>query len=48
MLFVGACWAIAVTTILNAPRDASGGVVILALGVPVYFWWAKRNAPVAG
>ena len=47
MLFVGACWAIAVTTILNAPRDASGGVVILALGVPVYFWWTRRNASVA-
>ena len=44
MAFVAACWAISVTTIVNAPRDAGGGVAILALGVPVYFWWARRKA----
>ena len=41
--FVAACWAISITTIVNAPRDAGGGVAILALGVPVYFWWARRK-----
>jgi basic amino acid/polyamine antiporter, APA family len=41
--FVAACWAISITTIVNAPRDAGGGVAILAIGVPVYFWWARRN-----
>jgi len=41
--FVVACWAISITTIVNAPRDAGGGVAILALGVPVYFWWARRS-----
>ena len=42
--FVAACRAIAVTTIVNAPRDAGGGVAILALGVPVFFWWARRKS----
>ena len=41
--FVAACWAISITTIVNAPRDAGGGVAILAIGVPVYFWWARRQ-----
>jgi basic amino acid/polyamine antiporter, APA family len=43
MAFVTACWAIALTTIIHAPRDAGGGVVILAIGVPVYFLWARRR-----
>lgn len=46
ILFVAACWAIAITTVVSAPKDAGGGVVILALGVPVYLWWAKnKRAP---
>jgi APA family basic amino acid/polyamine antiporter len=44
ILFVAACWAIAITTVVSAPRDAGGGVVILAIGVPVYLWWARRRA----
>jgi APA family basic amino acid/polyamine antiporter len=43
LAFVLACWAIAITTIVNKPLDAGGGVVILALGIPVYFWWARRS-----
>jgi APA family basic amino acid/polyamine antiporter len=41
--FVLSCWAIAITTVIHAPRDAGGGVAILALGIPVYFWWARRK-----
>ena len=46
ILFVGACWAIAITTVVSAPRDAGGGVVILLIGVPVYLIWRRlrRNA----
>jgi basic amino acid/polyamine antiporter, APA family len=46
ILFVAACWAIAVTTVVSAPRDAGGGVFILIIGVPVFFIWRglKRNA----
>src|SRR4051812_11717099 len=43
LVFVGACWAIAITTVIAAPRDAGGGVAILAVGVPIYFWWARRS-----
>ena len=43
ILFVAACWAIAITTVVSAPKDAGGGVVILAIGVPVYLWWARRK-----
>lgn len=43
IVFVAACWAIAITTVVHAPWDAGGGVAILAVGVPVYFWWAARK-----
>jgi basic amino acid/polyamine antiporter, APA family len=43
ILFVLACWSIAVTTVVSAPRDAGGGVVILLIGVPVYLLWRRRK-----
>jgi APA family basic amino acid/polyamine antiporter len=43
ILFVGACWAIALTTVISAPRDAGGGVLILLIGVPVFFLWRRRR-----
>jgi basic amino acid/polyamine antiporter, APA family len=43
LVFVTACWAVALTTIIAAPRDAGGGVAILAIGIPVYFWWTRKN-----
>ena len=43
ILFVGACWAIALTTVISAPRDAGGGVLILLIGVPVFLLWRKRR-----
>jgi basic amino acid/polyamine antiporter, APA family len=43
MLFVAACWAIAITTVVSAPRDAGGGVVILLIGVPVYLIWRRTR-----
>lgn len=47
ILFVAACWAIAITVVASAPRSAGGGVVILLLGVPVYLFWrrARRSSP---
>jgi basic amino acid/polyamine antiporter, APA family len=44
ILFVGACWAIALTTVISAPRDAGGGVLILLIGVPVFLIWNRRRA----
>jgi APA family basic amino acid/polyamine antiporter len=47
VLFVSACWSIAVTTVVSAPRDAGGGVAILLLGIPVYLIWRRRGASVS-
>jgi APA family basic amino acid/polyamine antiporter len=41
-LFVLACWAISVTTIVQYPRNAGIGVGILLIGVLVYQFWRKR------
>jgi APA family basic amino acid/polyamine antiporter len=47
ILFVAACWSIAVTTVVSAPRDAGGGVAILLIGVPVYAIWSSRRKRMA-
>lgn len=44
-LFVLACWAVAITTLVRFPQNAGIGVVILGLGALVYrFWAAPRRA----
>jgi basic amino acid/polyamine antiporter, APA family len=45
LVFVGAFWILAISTIIQFPRDAGMGVLILALGAPVYFYWKKRVTP---
>jgi basic amino acid/polyamine antiporter, APA family len=42
MLFVAACWGVALTTIVKYPRDAGVGVAILVLGVLVFQFWRTR------
>jgi APA family basic amino acid/polyamine antiporter len=44
ILFVAAFWVLAANTVIQSPRDAGMGVLILLLGVPVYFFW-KRKRP---
>jgi APA family basic amino acid/polyamine antiporter len=44
-VFVLAFWTLALSTIVQFPRDAGMGVVILLAGVPVYLFW-KRPARV--
>ena len=44
LLFVAACWGIALTTVISKPSDAGGGVLILLIGVPVYLVWSRRKA----
>jgi APA family basic amino acid/polyamine antiporter len=39
-LFVLACWSVALSTLLQAPKNAGIGVGILALGALVYRFWA--------
>jgi APA family basic amino acid/polyamine antiporter len=40
-LFVLACWAVAVSTLVRFPQNAGIGVLILALGALVYQFWAR-------
>ncbi|MGH7678642.1 MAG: APC family permease [Gemmatimonadaceae bacterium] len=42
-IFVLAFWVLAASTIVQFPRDAGMGVVILLLGVPIYFFWKRRT-----
>jgi APA family basic amino acid/polyamine antiporter len=44
ILFVAVFWVLAANTVIQSPRDAGMGVLILLLGVPVYFFW-KRKRP---
>jgi APA family basic amino acid/polyamine antiporter len=41
-VFVLAFWTLALSTIVQFPRDAGMGVLILLLGVPVYLFWKRR------
>ena len=48
-LFVGAAAAAVVSAILSNPRRSAIGTLLLATGVPVYFFYArKRNASPSG
>lgn len=43
LAFVLAFWILAASTIVQFPRDAGMGVVILLLGVPVYLYWRRKT-----
>jgi APA family basic amino acid/polyamine antiporter len=43
LVFVLAFWVLAASTIVQFPRDAGGGVIILLLGVPVYLFWKRKR-----
>ncbi len=42
-VFVLAFWTLAASTIVQFPKDAGMGVLILALGVPIYVYWSRRR-----
>jgi basic amino acid/polyamine antiporter, APA family len=42
-IFVGAFWALALSTVYQFPRDAGIGVLILVAGVPVYLSWRRAE-----
>jgi APA family basic amino acid/polyamine antiporter len=48
ILFVLIAAAIVVSVIGDTPREAAKGAALLALGVPVYFWYARRRGQGAG
>jgi APA family basic amino acid/polyamine antiporter len=43
LVFVLACWAVSLTTIVQYPRNAGIGVAILLLGLVVYQAWRKGS-----
>ena len=42
LVFVLACWAVGVTTVVQQPRSAGIGVGILLVGVFVYRFWSRK------
>jgi basic amino acid/polyamine antiporter, APA family len=42
-LFVVSCWLVVINTIYKYPANTLLGMAILALGVPVYAFWAHRS-----
>ncbi len=47
ILFVLACWAVSITTVVQYPRNAGIGVGILLLGAVVFYFWRRANTPAA-
>jgi APA family basic amino acid/polyamine antiporter len=43
-VFVLAFWTLAASTIIQFPRDAGMGVLILLVGIPVYLYWKRRTS----
>jgi len=44
-LFVVTCWLVVANTLYKYPANSLLGVGILALGVPVYAYWARKQRP---
>jgi APA family basic amino acid/polyamine antiporter len=42
ILFIAACWLVVINTVVHYPGDTLKGMVILAAGVPAYFFWSRR------
>lgn len=43
LVFVLGMWAVAMSAVVSAPRNAGIGVLILLLGIPVYALWRRRS-----
>jgi basic amino acid/polyamine antiporter, APA family len=41
--FISVCWLVVANTICKYPRNASIGILILLLGLPVYGYWRQRQ-----
>jgi len=45
VLFVLAAGYVVVSAIASNPRNAGVGMVLIGLGVPVYWYWARQPRP---
>jgi len=43
LIFIAMSWLVAANTIEKYPGHTLIGMAILAAGVPVYFFWNRRN-----
>jgi APA family basic amino acid/polyamine antiporter len=43
ILFIAASVFLVINTLMEKPKESLFGVLILALGVPAYLWWRKKN-----
>ncbi len=43
VFFVSACWLVVVATFYHYPLNSSAGLALLLLGIPVYFYWSRRQ-----
>jgi APA family basic amino acid/polyamine antiporter len=44
LAFVAAFWCLAVSTMIQFPRDSGVGLLIMLAGVPVYWCWARPGS----
>jgi APA family basic amino acid/polyamine antiporter len=42
-IFVGACWAVALSTMWQYPQNSAIGVGILLAGIPAYWMWSRSR-----
>ena len=45
LLFIAASIAVALIQISANPRQAASGIILVLLGLPVYFFWTRKNQP---
>jgi basic amino acid/polyamine antiporter, APA family len=43
IFFVAACWLVVLATFYHYPANSSVGLGLVLLGVPVYFYWSRRQ-----
>jgi basic amino acid/polyamine antiporter, APA family len=44
IFFTLACWLVVLATFYRYPRNSLAGLVLVLLGIPVYFYWSRRSA----
>ena len=44
IVFIAACWLIAINTVFQNPRNTLYGIAIMLAGIPVYWFWRWRSS----
>ena len=43
LVFIAACWIVAINTVYRNPRDTLIGMAIMLAGIPAYWFWRRRS-----